>query len=90
MSLWTHARPIVLGLDAGMLARKQGRVLLRVSHKQRQGGQPKNGPMTKDRFNRPQQTPQQPWPGTPVDLRSLQNFSKFSTKGVGMPALCLI
>ena len=70
-------------LDAGMLLRKQGRVLLRGSHKQQQGGQPNNGPITKDHFNRPQQTPQQPLPGTPVNSGSLQNFSKFSTRGHG-------
>ena len=90
MSLSTHAPPIVvLGLDAGTLARKQRRVLIRGSHEQQQGGQPNNGLITKDHSNRPQQTPQQPWPELPLICAACKILANPAPRGMGMPALCL-
>ena len=89
MSLSTHAPPIVLRLDAGTLARKQRRVWLRGSHEQQQGGQPNNGPVTKDHSNRPQQTPQQPWPERLSICAACKILANPAPRGMGMPALCL-
>ena len=65
------------------------RFWLRGSHKQQQGGQPNNGPTTKDHSNRPQQTPQQPWPERPSICAACKILANPAPRGMGMPALCL-